>query len=193
MKPVERGQRGVRLARLFYAVMAVIALILAIGIVAPAVLGSSGGCHVVLQFGAPGTVVPATINPASPAPASINALPQASPGPGVPRVAYDCVVYVDVTPALVAAVLGVALLLAVARLARGPERWGLTVAVGATAGIVAALLVAYAVIGIATSDQPQSSPGLGTLLVAVVPLLAALGCAFAIWRAHADGEGTHPG
>ena len=173
---MERWQRGVRFARLFYAVVAVGALVVAVGVVAPAVVGD-GGCQVVVRLGGQAAPGPATGNPA----------PQASPGPGVPGVPSGCVEYIDLAPALVAVVLGIVLLLTVARLARKPERWGLTVALGAVAGIVAAVLAAYAVLGISTSDQPQQSPGPGIILVALVPLIAALGSAFVVWRAFSRG------
>ena len=171
---MERWQRGVRLARLFYAVVAVSALVVAIGVVAPAVV-DGGGCRVVVRLGGQATLGPASGNPA----------PQPSPGPGVPGVPSGCVEYVDLAPALVAVVLGVVLLLTVARLAREPGRWGLTVALGAVAGIVAALLAAYTVLAISTSDQPQHPPGLGIILVAFVPVIAALGSAFVVWQASA--------
>jgi len=174
MRAVERWQRGVRLARLFYAIVAVIALVVAVGVVAPAVV-DGGGCQVVVRLGGQPTLGPASGNPA----------PQGSPGPGVPGLPSGCVEYLDLAPALVAIVLGVVLLLTAARLAREPERWGLPVTLGVVAGIVASLLAADAVLGIATSDQPQQPPGLGIILVAFVPVIAALGSAFVVWREFA--------
>ncbi len=168
-----RRQGGVQIARLFYAIAAVIALIVAAGVVATAVLGTTG-CQVVLSFGAPGTSGSSGGNPAP-----------ASPVPAVPGGPSGCVQYVDVVPALLAVVLGVILLVTVTRLGRESETWGLTIAVGAIAGIVASLVAAYAVVGISTSDQPRSSLGLGSILIAALPLIGALGSTFVVWRAHA--------
>src|SRR5437879_13573373 len=98
-----RRQGGVQLARLFYAIVAVIALIVAAGVVAPAVFGTTG-CQVVLSFGAPGTLGPSGGNPAP-----------ASPGPGIPGGPSGCVQHVAVVPAVLAVVLGVILLVTVIR------------------------------------------------------------------------------
>ena len=169
---------------MFYAILAVVALVVAIGVVAPAVMGGGDGCQVVVQFGGPATAGPATGG---------NPAPQASPGPAVPGAPSGCVNYVDIAPALVAVILAGLLLAAAARLGRGPAHWGLPVAIGAGAGIVATLLAAFAAIGISTSDQPQSPPGLGVLLLAAIPIVAALGSAFALWRAHAESEAIRSG
>lgn len=48
-----REQDPIRLARLVYGAAAVIALVLVVGAMAPAVTGAPGGCRVVLSLGAP--------------------------------------------------------------------------------------------------------------------------------------------
>jgi hypothetical protein len=169
-------QNGVRLARLFYLVVAVIAFILAVGVVAPALTGGSGVCQVVLNIGAPAPVGLPEANP----------LPQASPGPALPGAPSACAQYVGVAPALIAVVLGAILLLTVIRLGREPSSWGLMIALGAIAGILAALGAGYAVLGVASSDQPQATPGLASIFIAAVLVLAAIGSAFVLWRAAVD-------
>ena len=172
-----RAQDPIRLARFFYGPAAVIALILAVGAVAPAVSGAPGGCHVVLSVGAP--AVPGS---------SAGPVPQASPGPAVPGAAADCAQYVDVGLPLVALPLGIIFLLTTIRLGRDPRSWGRLVAIGAVAGIVAALRAAYAISGIAASDQPQLGPGPVALIVGAVLVLASLASALVIWRALDRGR-----
>jgi hypothetical protein len=161
-------------ARLLYGIVAVGALILALGVVSPAVTGAPGGCQVVLSVGAASVPGPIDVAPA----------PAPSPGSTGSGAATDCRQYVDVVLPLVAIVLGAILLLATIRLGGDPATWGLSVAAGAIAGLVATFGAAYASTAVSSSDQPGSSPGLGVLLIASIPVVAALASAFAVWRAH---------
>jgi hypothetical protein len=174
MQLMGRQQIGVRLARIFYGVVAIVALALAAATVATAVTGA-GGCQLVLSLGPGSAAGPAGV------------------GPSVPGLPSACQQYVDVVLPAVALVLGSILLLTTIRLGREPGSWGLSIAVGAIAGIVAALGAAYALVGIAASDQPQSSPVLGLLLIAAAPVLAALASALVVWRAHARGRAATAG
>ena len=176
-----RGQDGVQLARLFYGTAAAIALVVAVGVVAPALMGDPGGCRVALSLGAPAAFVPAGGNPA----------PQFSPGPRLPGEPSTCTQYVDVALPLVALVLGAILILTAVRLGREPRSWGPSIAFGVIAGIAAAMFAAYAILAISSSDQPQSSPGLGLFLAAAAPVVVALAGALAVWRAY--GRGATPG
>jgi hypothetical protein len=159
---------GVRLARILYAVGAIVALILAASTVASAV-GGAGGCQLVFSFGQGPAAGPAPVGPS---------------GPG----SSACQQYVDVVLPAIGLVVGAILLLTAIRLGREPGSWGMSIAVGAAAAIVAALGAAFALVGIAASDQPQSSPGLGLLVIAATPVLAALASALVIWRAHDRGR-----
>jgi hypothetical protein len=165
---------SVVLARTFYGIAVAAALILAVGVVAPAMTGAPGGCQVVLSIGVPSLSGPADVGPA-PAPTP------GSTGSGVPS---GCTQYVNIVLPLVAIVLAAILLLTTMRLGGEPATWGVSVAVGAIAGIVATLGAAFEIIAISSSDQPGSSPGLGVLLIALIPVVVALASAFAIWRAQ---------
>ena len=167
-----REDSGLQLARLFYRIAAVILLVVAVGAVALPVTGASGGCPVMLTFGAPAALGPAGAVPApEPAPGQV--------GSGVPS---TCRHYVDVAPLLVMVVLGVILLVTAIRLGRESRLWGPSIAVGAIAGIAAGLGTAYVIVGVSTSDQPQPAPAPGVLLIAAIPVLAALASALAVWR-----------
>jgi hypothetical protein len=177
-----REQDPIRLARLFYGAAAVIALVVAVGAMAPAVTGAPGGCRVVLSLGAP--AVPGS---------SGGPVPQASPGPAVPGAPADCAQYVDVGLPLVALLFGAIFVLTTIRLGRDPRTWGRTVAIGAITGIVAAFRASLAIAGIAASDQPQSVPGAGILIIDALLVLVALASAFVVLQALYGGRDVPPG
>ncbi len=174
-----RQQDLVRVVRLVYLFAVGIALIVAVGTLAPAITGAPGGCGVVFTTGAR----------AEPDPASGGAVPQPSPVAGAPAVPSGCVQYVDVVVPAVALLIGGILLITAIRLGREPASWGRTVPIGVATGIVAGLRASYAIVGIGTSDQPPSSAGPAFFLLAAVPIVVAIGCAFAVWRAYPRSEG----
>jgi hypothetical protein len=159
------------LARLYYGVAGLVAVILAAGVVAPVVTGAGGGCQVVLSIGN-----------GRPFGAGPGPTPQASAGPAVPGGAAACSQSVDVVLPLIAVILGVVLVATAIRLGRGAAPWGPMIAIGSIAAIVAAIGASYAILGIAASDQPQSSSGPVPLIIAALLLFGAIGSVLVVMR-----------
>jgi hypothetical protein len=148
-------QAGFLLARIFYALVGVVALV-AVGVaVVGAVAAGAGGCELV--FSQADFTVGMGDGPA-------------------------CQQYVDLVAPGVALALGVILVATALRLGLRPDRWGPIVVVGVAAGIIAGLVPLYLVVWLVS--YYRQTPGAVEVLIGGLPLLAALASAWAVWRAY---------
>lgn len=155
VEPVPR-QTGVLLARIFYALVGIIALV-AVGVtVVSAVAAGAGGCELVFS--------------------------QTDFTLRVGANELACEVYIDLVAPSVTLALGVILVATAVRLGLRPDRWGPIVVVGVAAGIIAGLVPLYLMVWLVS--YYGQTPGAVEVLIGGLPLLAALASAWAVLRAY---------